>query len=527
MPDDPTVPSEEGGGARNVLLVTVDQWRADCLSAAGHPVVDTPSLDALAADGVRFASHYAQCAPCGPSRASLHTGMYLHNHRSVSNGTPLDARHSNLALEARALGYEPWLFGYTDTSIDPRTVAPNDPRLRSYEGVLAGFSATDQITEHDPAWVRSLAARGYDIPDDFWDLYRQVEDHAGAEGRGSSFAPSRIPAEHSETAFLTDSVIDHLRSRAATSVGGAPGWFVHASYLRPHPPFVAPDGYHDHYDPADVPEAVRHPSLADEAAQHPFLGMALRLPIVAAPEDELERRQSAATYYGLMRQVDDELGRLFAWLRERGHWDDTLVIVTADHGEQMGDHWMMGKLGWYDQSYRIPLIVRDPRRDADATRGSVVEDVTENVDIMPTVLDWLGVDELPVQCDGRSVLPFVSDGAAPPEWRAEAHWEFDFRNPWDVDRMVRRGFRMEHCQLGVLRTPTHKLVHFPKMPPLLYDLAEDPSELVDRSHDPTCAPVMLDLTQRMLSWRMVNDERTLTGTMLGPWGVKVANDRLR
>ena len=123
----------------NVLFVTVDQWRGDCLGAAGHPVVRTPNLDRLAAGGVSFRRHFAQAAPCGPSRASLYTGMYLMNHRSVLNGTPLDARHTNVALVARRLGYEPALFGYTDTSVDPRTVAPDDPRLRSLRGRAPGL----------------------------------------------------------------------------------------------------------------------------------------------------------------------------------------------------------------------------------------------------------------------------------------------------------------------------------------------------------------------------------------------------
>src|SRR5690606_26370824 len=103
---------------------------------AGHPLVRTPTFDALAARGVRFARHWANTAPCGPSRATLHTGMYAQNHRSVLNGTPLDARFTTSALEARRAGYAPILFGYTDTSPDPRGLAADDPRLRTYEGVL-------------------------------------------------------------------------------------------------------------------------------------------------------------------------------------------------------------------------------------------------------------------------------------------------------------------------------------------------------------------------------------------------------
>src|SRR3546814_14552470 len=98
---------------RKVLFIAADQWRGECLSAIGHPVVRTPHLDALAAEGVLFRRHYCQASPCGPSRTSMLTGLYLMNHRSGRNGTPLDARHSNLALEARKGGYAPTLFGHT------------------------------------------------------------------------------------------------------------------------------------------------------------------------------------------------------------------------------------------------------------------------------------------------------------------------------------------------------------------------------------------------------------------------------
>ncbi len=105
---------------RNVLFITVDQWRGDCLSVLGHPVLGTPTLDRLAEEGTLFANHWANAAPCGPARACLYTGTYLHNNRSVSNGTPLDSRFTNVALLARGAGYDPVLFGYTDTSLDPR-----------------------------------------------------------------------------------------------------------------------------------------------------------------------------------------------------------------------------------------------------------------------------------------------------------------------------------------------------------------------------------------------------------------------
>ena len=104
----------------NVLFITADQWRGDCLSALGSSRLHTPHLDRLIHEGALFRRHYAQASPCGPSRASLYTGLYLHNHRSVVNGTPLDFRYTSVALKARKAGYEPALFGYTDVSADPR-----------------------------------------------------------------------------------------------------------------------------------------------------------------------------------------------------------------------------------------------------------------------------------------------------------------------------------------------------------------------------------------------------------------------
>ena len=108
----------------NVLFICADQWRADCISALGHPNVKTPNLDALVKDGMLFRNHFGQCTPCGPSRTSLLTGLYLMNHRSGRNGTPLDSRHTNIALEARKAGYDPALFGYTDTTPDPPASIP-------------------------------------------------------------------------------------------------------------------------------------------------------------------------------------------------------------------------------------------------------------------------------------------------------------------------------------------------------------------------------------------------------------------
>ena len=148
---------------KNLLLITADQWRGDCLSAVGHPTVKTPHLDALAAEGVVFRNHFTQCIPCGPSRASLYTGMYLQNHRVIENGVPLDARHTNIALELKKLGCDTILVGYTDTAPDPRLYPPGDSGLKTCKRILPGFDRfLGMSSEFLPdCWANWLKEHGY------------------------------------------------------------------------------------------------------------------------------------------------------------------------------------------------------------------------------------------------------------------------------------------------------------------------------------------------------------------------------
>ncbi|HWJ98713.1 MAG TPA: alkaline phosphatase family protein [Acidimicrobiales bacterium] len=494
--------------AGNVLYITVDQWRGDCLGVAGHPVVRTPNLDRLAARGVRFANHWSVTAPCGPSRASLHTGLYLMNHRSVNNGTPLDHRFANIAREARAVGYDPTLFGYTDTSVDPRTVTdPQDPRLFDYEGLLPGFTPGTLLGWHamEP-WLDWLAARGHQIPGTWEELFEPIPGYPGAEEHGRTWAPSIFPAEHTETAFMTERFLEWHDERP----DGDP-WFAHVSYIRPHPPYRAPEGYHDLYDPDDGPAFRRLGDRAAELAMHPIHAAGAH--ITKAPVDEREMRQLRATYWGNMTEVDDQLGRLLDELERRGDLDDTLVVLTADHGEMLGDHWLIEKLGWWDESYHVPLIVVDPRPDADATRGTAVERFTESVDVMPTICTWMGA-EVPIQVDGRELQPFLHDGEAPSDWRTEAHWQWDFRDPVDHVAEDLLGLTMEQCTLDVIRGDDYKYVQFGNGDRLFFDFQDDPDQVVDRADDPAVLPALADAQSRLLTWRMRHDDRTLTGSLV-------------
>ncbi|HVB90716.1 MAG TPA: sulfatase-like hydrolase/transferase [Acidimicrobiales bacterium] len=500
---------------RSVLFITVDQWRGDCLSALGHPVVETPALDALAQRGVLFANHWANAAPCGPSRACLYTGTYQHRNRSILNGTPLDARFTNIAQLARGVGYDPVLFGYTDTSVDPRTVPADDPRLFNYEGILPGFRVVlqDAWERGSPAWGRWLSEHGIDVPSNPHDLYAPIPGYPGADRRGSTWCPARFPAELSETTFVRQAVTGWLEEN------GDNPFFLHAAFIRPHPPRRNPIGYHDLYDADQIPPFTGCERPEDAAALHPLAAAGMKVPGVGAPHDERERRQIRATYHGAQREVDDGLAQLFAYLHRSPLADSTMIIVTSDHGEMGGDHWLLEKLGYWDESYHVPLIVIDPRPEADGGRGRMISAVTESVDILPTICEFIGA-EVPLQADGWSLDPLVKGRPAPEHWRDTAHFEWSFADPSKPRAQGEFGLPMSHCSLAVSRGPTYKYVQFAAdadlLPPLLFDLGSDPEQIHNlcADGDPQWREVAWGAAQELLRWHMRTAERTLSGHLL-------------
>ena len=504
----------------NILFITADQWRAECLSVLGHQV-RTPNLDALAKEGVLFKNHFAQATPCSPSRTSMHTGMYLQNHRCVSNGSPVDNRFTNWAIEILKAGYEPTLFGYTDTAVDPRAVRPGDRRLEHYSEPLPGIEKYTPMWDEVPVeWVDYLRERDYPIPEVWWDLYGKTVPGTDWADGGDTILPLAISAEDHETHYMVDRCIDWIKTQDKP-------WVTHLSLLRPHPPFAAPSPYQAHHDPNDMPLPSRAESAEDEAAQHPFLDYYINYKPKFRGSDNLRQiQQDQVHYYGLIEEVDANLGRLFDYLKSSGQWEDTLVIFTSDHGEQMHDHWLISKLGFYDESYHIPLIIRAPGSAADTTRGTQIESFTENVDIMPTLLDALNL-EIPGQCDGFSLMPAIESGRLPDAWRKEVHWEFDFREVREkqVDEVL--GITMHQCNLTVIRDQRYKYVHFSALPPLLYDLQKDPGEFVNQASNPEYQSIVLKYAQKMLSWKMNFTDRGLAETSLGRSGAVTRRAPLR
>lgn len=502
----------EGAGVaskQNILFVVIDQLRADCVAGALANSARMRNLQALQSDAVSFAHHHSVTNPCGPSRVSILTGQYAMNHGVTRNGTPLAEDVPNLATEARRAGYAPRLYGYTDAAVDPRAHDPADPRMHSYEQVLPGFDeALEMRLEESWPWRGFLKAQGYDVPD-----YPAIFRPDGPRPD----APAFYRAEHSDTAFLTDRVIEDLRGRPQ-------GWFAHVTYIRPHPPLVAPAPYNTLVDRDSLPAPMRPRPAAAERAAHPYNGPAMdQRPLAANVEGFPDLEESdenlamlRAIYLGLAAEVDDHIGRLIDFLKDSGQYDETLIVVTADHGEMLGDHHQWGKMSYRNAAFHVPLIIRSPAHRAQF--GRRVEAITESVDLAPTILDLIGQD-IPDTMDGQSLRPFL-EGQSPAGWRNHSFSELSYGDPLVPTRWQRDlGLAAEEANLSVLRTRDHVLVHFNGgLPPVL--LARDGDHEAEVPADAASRDRMFEMTRQLLDHRMRHGGGPFRRSMITAEGLK-------
>ena len=229
--------------------------------------------------------------------------------------------------------------------------------------------------------------------------------------------PSRVAEAHSETAYMTDQALDFMKRR-----GGQP-WVLHLSYVKPHWPYMAPDPYHRRYRATNAP--VRR-NLAELENAHPVVAAYRQHEeSVSFSSDDCVRVVRPA-YQGLIRQLDDHLGRLFDYMEGAGLMKNTLIVFTADHGDFLGDHWLGEKELFYDTVQRVPFIVMDPSGEADATRGQALDHMVESVDLVPTVLRALDAPRPAHRLEGRElqeVLHGLPDGQP---WRDCVYSELDY-----------------------------------------------------------------------------------------------------
>jgi len=491
----------------NVLFIMADQLRWDHLSCSGHPYLQTPNLDALARRGVRFANAFVNSGVCGPSRMSYYTGRYPISHGATWNRVPLSVGEVTLGEYLKGHGRTLALAGKTHVMPDQEGLARLAIDGRSELGTFlerGGFVEIDRYDGHHtpgeesgyPAFLRD---HGYDGRDPWSEHVIAAVDADGRLVSGwhmrNVHLPARVKEEHSETAYMTDQAIRFMREQ------GSRPWVLHLSYVKPHWPYMAPAPYHAMYSADQCLPVVR--SREELADAHPVVAAYRQQEeCVSFQRDDCIRTVRPA-YQGLVKQLDDHLGRLFDAMERQGLTRDTLVIFTADHGDFLGDHWLGEKELFYDTVQRVPFIVADPRPAADATRGRVDERFVEGVDVVPTVLDWLGVPGASHRIEGRSLLSLLEGGTPP--WRDFAYSELDYS--FRQARLL-RGKTPQQARAYSLRTDCWRYVYWLDEPEQLFDLHADPQEMQDLGRAASHEAVRAGLRDRLLDFLARRKHRT-------------------
>jgi len=490
---------------RNVLFIMCDQLRFDYLGCAGHKTLRTPNIDRLAARGVRFTNAYVQSTVCGPSRMSAYTGRYMRSHGSIQNGIPLRVGEPTLGDHLREIGVRCALVGKTHMTADEegmRRLGIDRDSIIGVHVAECGFEPFERDDglhpsspyDPDPAYDAYLRAHGFDAdnPWEHWANSGEGEDGEDFNGWLLVHADkaARIPEEHSETPYMTRRAMRFIEEAEAAGQS----WCAHLSYIKPHWPYIVPAPYHAMYSRADVQPPIR--SEAERLSPNPIYGAFQEERYSRNFSRDEARETVIPCYMGLIKQIDDQLGVLFAFLEERGLFDNTMIVFTSDHGDYLGDHWLGEKYMFHDVSVKVPMIVYDPSPEADATRGQTRDELVEMIDLAPTFLDYLGGAPKPHILEGRSLLPLLR-AQTPLAWRGHAISEYDFGA--DMARL-RLDVPLDRCRLYMITDGRHKLVHGEAIPPMLFDLASDPQELHDIGTDPAAATIVERLRLELFRW---------------------------
>jgi arylsulfatase A-like enzyme len=505
------------GGARNILFIMCDQLRWDYLSCAGHPHLHTPNIDALAQRGVRFTRAYVQSPVCGASRMSTYTGRYVSSHGASWNGVPLKVGEMTMGDYLRPLGLATVLVGKTHMRADQEGmerlgIAPDsiigvrvaeagfDPYER--DDGLHGIGPDGRYDPQSPRYNAYLNEKGYAGANPWhdWANSAEPEGNAAASGWAMRHAakPARVAEEDSETPYMTRRAMDFI-----AEAGHAP-WCLHLSYIKPHWPYIAPAPYNALYDARHVLPPVR--SEAERRNPHPVYEafMGLRVSQTFAREDV--RETVIPAYMGLIKQIDDQIGHLMEFLAARGLLDTTMIVFTSDHGDYLGDHWLGEKDLFHEPSVKVPLIVVDPSREADATRGTTCDRLVECIDLLPTFIDFAGGDAAAQthRLEGRSLLGLLR-GEKLENWRRYSISEYDYSI---LPVAMRLNTEPKDARLFMIADERFKYVHAPGYRPMFYDLASDPNELQDVGDDPRFEAERARLSAALAHWGLRVSQRT-------------------
>lgn len=490
---------------KNILFIMLDQLRADALSCYGNTVVDTPNIDQLAKNGVQFERCYVQGTSCGNSRASYYTGRHVRSHGATWNGWPNRVDELSLADHLNTCGMDTYLMGKTHMKpdyagmqrlgVDPESqlgrclsnsgfgYGEHDDGLHTL-GVAGGYGKT-------PAYYDYLRKHGYNANNPWVTFANAMEDEAGVLRNGMflkyGHLPARVDKAHSETAYTTDRAIEMIAQL------GTQNWCLHLSYIKPHWPLAAPAPYHQMYRGIELPKANKHAS--QKQAPHPIYKAFMDLPQSQNYSNDEYRNHALPTYYGLVKEIDDNLGRLFASLKQQGQHENTMIVLTSDHGDYFGDHWLAEKDLFHEPVAKVPLIIMDPSPSANASRGSKCNQLVCAIDLVPTFVDWAGGAPAWQWLEGQSLVPVLNN--TPMLDRDYVVSECDYGV---MDFAPSLGRTNDNARMTMLFDGRYKYIHCLGFKPMLYDLQEDPKELIDLGQDSGYNIVRANLSEQMLDW---------------------------
>jgi arylsulfatase len=444
----------QASAGRNLLLIVVDGQRSEMMGCAGNGLLRTPHIDALARRAVRFENSFTAHSVCMPSRASILTGRYPSVHGTFSNGVPLRSSEVTLARICED-------HGYATAAIGKLHLLP-----LAQPGSQDGATGTSSY-------------------------FGFRETHLSANRPGPEFAAYlRDHPEATDVEWIAGRASDFLE-RAAR--GSAP-FFAQVSFKNLSPPDASPAEFRRMYDPAAMPPPKRREGELNAKPPH-YRTVYEHQRTTGWYPDDTRYRELMAAYYGEMSFIDQQIGRLLDKLESLGLRDRTMVVLTADHGLCLGDHWIWRHGPWlYDQVIRVPLLIAMPGVQGGRVAGQLVE----SVDILPTVLDWLGLPK-PAGAQGQSLRPLLAGEAA--AWSKDTMWVDDRESPeLEFHGVPARGFRVM-----ALRSKDWKYVHYAGQPlGELYDLRNDPDEFDNLWSDPARRRLRDECRDRLL-------ERILAG----------------
>ena len=450
----------------NIILIMTDQLRWDCLGYAGHPDVKTPYLDTLASKGVVFDHAYSACPSCIAARAALHTGMEQSHHGRV--------------------GYEdniPWNYAHTMAGELSKAEYYTQCVGKMHVHPLRNYLGFDNVDLHD-GYLHSARygcvpyRESQFVADDYFYWLKQelgvtadVTD-TGIDCNSYLARPWMHDEKYHPTNWVTERSLDFLRRRDPRKP-----FFLMASYLRPHPPFDAPQYYFDLYKDKEL----RAPFVGSWETDEYLKRDGRIFDSKTGPVDPELARQAQIGYYACITHLDHQIGRLIMALIEQELYDDSIIIFTSDHGEELCDHHMFRKSRPYEGSCHIPLLISAGKNVLPEIKSSsVCHDVAELRDIMPTLLEIAGT-EIPASVDGHSLLPLAKDpGSTARTWLHGEHSYGEFSNHWIV-------------------TETDKYIWYSETGEEQYFcLKEDPHELINRIGDAGCQDRIKELRGHLI-----------------------------